>query len=425
MLAICSDLDETPDRHTYSEIARFLNTEDSTPPGVGVGLEVGNTIYFDMPPGQFAYWNTDDAGRDMVDALITSGHIDCLHSFGDLATTRAHVERALAALERLPRRLAVWIDHATAPTNFGADIMQGSGDVKSSPAYHADLTIGYGIRYVWRGRVTSVIGQEVPPRLDGVWSSRHPLASARTLAKEAVKQALGRRGSIKYAMHPANRVLRQAQLRDDQPVIEFLRCNPSWGGVSHADTADGLAGVLTDSFLDRLVARQGVCVLYTHLGKSRDPGRRFPPETVAALKRLAERFRRGEILVLTTRRLLDYLAMRACVQCRARDCENGRFVDVQGFGGGGERNVHRNVVPSRSPERSDLSAEGSLDEGDAAGLTVYVRDDQPCEMLLNGRRVPNVVRNRPDETGRASVSVPWRRLTFPTLDESGRASGRH
>ena len=57
--------------------------------GPGVGLEVGNSIYFDMPPGQFAYWNTDDAGRAMVRALIRSGHIDCLHSFGDLATTRA------------------------------------------------------------------------------------------------------------------------------------------------------------------------------------------------------------------------------------------------------------------------------------------------------------------------------------------------
>jgi hypothetical protein len=88
MVAICSDLDGTPDRDHYLNIVRFLNTEDETPAGKGVGLEVGNTIYFDMPDNQFAYWNTDDLGREIVRKLIHSGHIDCFHSFGDLATTR-------------------------------------------------------------------------------------------------------------------------------------------------------------------------------------------------------------------------------------------------------------------------------------------------------------------------------------------------
>ncbi|MFQ5494518.1 MAG: hypothetical protein ACE5EX_03975 [Phycisphaerae bacterium] len=95
MLAICSDLDETPNRDVYWKIMRFLNGSPS-----GLGLEVGNTIYFDMPPDQFSYWGTDDAGREMVRNLIHSGHIDCLHSFGDLATTRAHAQRALEELAR-------------------------------------------------------------------------------------------------------------------------------------------------------------------------------------------------------------------------------------------------------------------------------------------------------------------------------------
>jgi len=94
MLAICSDLDETPDRRTYWEIMRFLNTTLPTPIGRGVGLEVGNSIYFDMPADQFAYWTTDDAGRDMIRSLIRTGHIDCLHSYGDLAGTRKDAIRA-------------------------------------------------------------------------------------------------------------------------------------------------------------------------------------------------------------------------------------------------------------------------------------------------------------------------------------------
>jgi hypothetical protein len=184
ILAICSDLDETPDRHSYWSLMQFLNGRMTGPLGPGVGLEVGNSIYFDMPPGQFSYWGTDDYGRAMIQALIRSGHVDCLHSFGDLATSRAHAGRALEELARHDCRIAVWVDHAVAPTNFGSDIMNGFGDVLGHPAYHADLTTSYGVRYVWRGRVTSVVGQDRPSSLRGVWSGRRPLASLRTMAKE-------------------------------------------------------------------------------------------------------------------------------------------------------------------------------------------------------------------------------------------------
>ncbi|MCH8853657.1 MAG: hypothetical protein IID41_13540, partial [Planctomycetes bacterium] len=207
-LAICSDLDETPDRHVYWEIMRFLNTFETTSMGTGVGLEVGNSIYFDMPPDQFAYWNTDDAGREMVRTLIRSGHIDCLHSYGDLATQRSHAARALEELERHDCRLKVWVDHSKAPTNFGSDIMCGSGDVPGSPVYHADLTCAFGIRYVSRGRATSVIGQDVPARMRDVFTPRHLVASGKTVAKEVAKHWLAVAGNEKYAMHGPNRVLR-------------------------------------------------------------------------------------------------------------------------------------------------------------------------------------------------------------------------
>src|SRR5687767_7355939 len=95
MLAICSDLDETPTAEVYYRLMEFLNTGRSTAFGPGVDLEIGNSLYFDMAPDQVAYWNTDDRGRAMFRSLIQSGHIDCLHSFGDLADTRQHAARAL------------------------------------------------------------------------------------------------------------------------------------------------------------------------------------------------------------------------------------------------------------------------------------------------------------------------------------------
>jgi hypothetical protein len=306
MLAICSDLDETPDRHVYWEIMRFLNTTEITSMGPGVGLEVGNTIYFDMPPDQFAYWNTDDAGRAMVRDLIRSGHIDCLHSYGDLATTRAHAGKALDELARHDCRLAVWVDHGTAVTNFGADRMHGHGDEPGHAAYHADLTLGAGVEYVWRGRVTSVIGQEAPTSYAGIFAAGHALASAKTIGKEAVKHVIGRLGTEKYRPHVGNRLTRSTTLRDGRPTIEFLRCNPHWGGVSSCDQGRAIEHVLTPAFLDRLVEREAYCILYTHLGKIHSPQSPFSPAGVAAWRRLAEAYHNGRILVTTTRRLLDY-----------------------------------------------------------------------------------------------------------------------
>ncbi len=306
-LAICSDLDETPDAATYFELIRFLNTTEETTMGPGVGLEVGNTIYFDMAPGHFSYWNASEAEREKIRSLIRSGYIDCLHSYGDLATARAHAGRALDELVKHDCWIPVWVDHAVAPTNFGADIMQGHGDEQGHPAYHADLSMSYGIRHVWRGRVTSVIGQDRPFSLRSIGSARHPLASIGTLAKEAAKQILARRGHAKYMPQAGNPLVVETSLRDGQPVRELIRCNPSWGSVSCHDRGDEIHEVLTRRFLDRLVERQAPCILYTHFGKL---GRgatphRFQPAVVKAFRLLAEYHHSGKLRATTTARLLD------------------------------------------------------------------------------------------------------------------------
>jgi hypothetical protein len=307
MLAICSDLDLTPDAETYFELMRFLNTTEETSMGPGVGLEVGNTIYFDMPQGHFSYWNTSQDNRAKIRALIKSGHIDCLHSYGDLASTRAQAARALEELERHGCRLRVWIDHSKAPTNFGADIMRGHGDELGHAAYHADLTIAHGVEYVWRGRVTSVIGQNRPASLRGIADPTQPSASAKTIFKEALKQVLARCGSRKYRLHARNRLMQPVRLRDNRgEVYEFMRCNPHCNGVSSCDTGWGIPRVLTGKFLDRLLARRATCILYTHLGKLGAGKRQFDKPTVECFRHLGDYYRSGKILVTTTSRLLDH-----------------------------------------------------------------------------------------------------------------------
>ena len=390
MLAICSDLDETPDRRVYREIARFLNTTGHTAMGPGVGLEVGNSIYFDMPRSQFAYWNTDDAGRALVRALIASGHVDCLHSYGDLATTRDSAGRALDELTRHDLRLAVWIDHATAPSNFGADIMRGEGDVPGSPVYHADLTLQHGVRYVWRGRVTSVIGQDAPRRVSRVLDPWHLAQSVPTAAKELVKGAIARAGIGKYSMHGANRVLKPVKLRDGQPTLEFLRMNPHWGGVSRGETAEGIAEVLTDRMLKTLIASGGISILYTHLGKVTRRDQPFPAAARAAWRRLAAYARREQILVTTTRRVLGYCD--AMQRVRATLTPGGDDLDMLA-----------------------ITMDGALEAEDLQGLTFAVRDPDRTSVWVSGQPFGSVQRNAGRAGEPPSVTIPWKPLEFPAL----------
>ncbi len=384
-LAICSDLDETATARDYFEMVRFLNTTEATRFGTGVGLEVGNSIYFDMPSDQFSYWNADDGARHRIRELIQSGHVDCLHSFGDLATTRAHAERALDDLVRHGCPLKVWVDHAVAPSNFGADIMYGSGDLVQSPAFHADLTCAFGVEFVWRGRVTSVIGQDVPRKLAGIGRARHPLGSAVTVGKEAAKGVIGRLTPGKYTAHPKNEVVWESTLRSGHRVWEFMRSNPSWAGVSVYETADGLGEVMTPDVLRRLIDRQGACVLYTHLGKMRNR-EELAPATRDALELLGRSASDGDLLVTTTRRLLELCRGKRTVSWRASARADGIDIDVSTGGAGA---------------------------GAVEGLTLYVDRPERARVVVDGVPASELRVNAPDDTGRASVSIPWRRLAFP------------
>ncbi len=393
MLAICSDLDGTPGRHAYREIMRFLNTTEMTAMGPGAGLEVGNSIHFRALPPQFSYWDTDDAGRRMIQALIRSGHVDCLHSFGERIHTREEARQALDELERHDCRLEVWVDHGGAAANFGSDVMHGHGDEVGHPAYHADLTLRHGIQYVWRGRTTSVVGQDIPPHVGDVWDWRRPAVSGQTLLKEMVKRGLSHLGNAKYAMHGPNELLRSSVLRDGSPVYEFIRCNPHWGGVGAAAEGRYVGVVLTSRVLDRLIERAGVCVLYTHLGKIDNPEIPFNAEAVAAFQRLSNEFHAGRILVTTTRRLLGY--RRAAREVRYAVHAEGEALHID------------------LDTRTGRSPVGRLAQTDLAGLTFYVANPHSIRLSVDGRQVEDLRCNPADATGRTSVSLPWRMLEFP------------
>jgi hypothetical protein len=301
--------------------------------------------------------------------------------------TREFAGRALDDLSRNDCRLKIWIDHGVAPTNFGCDIMRGSGDVPGSKAFHADLTCGFGVRYVWRGRVTSQPGQNADPSWFGNWNARYPFASGRTSLKELSKRYLGRLGYKKYSLHRNNKLAEKINLRSGQAAIEFIRSNPHWGGVSSGDTAEGLGELLSPSFLDRLVKRKGLCILYTHLGKKVSIARPYNSRVREGLKVLARYARIKEILVTTTRRLLDFSEMVKKVAIQE--------VIVNGF--------------------TRLDIKGEEEREALEGLTIYMDNPLSARLFVNDREIHDLILNPPDDTGHRSISLPWKRLEFPEI----------
>lgn len=388
MLAICSDLDETPNKDIYFETARYLNTTEDTLLGKGVGLEVGNTIYFDMPEHNFSYTNSDDDGRNKIHQLINSGHIDCLHSFGDLVNDRTLIEKHWQTIQSCKRKVEVWVDHAQAPTNLDNDIMHGDGALKGTNAFHTDLTMQAGaLPFIWKGRVTSIVAQNVKRHYGCLFNKREIITSSKTILVEFIKGFLARFGNEKYAMHKVNKILRKTQLVDGTFVLEFMRCNPSWAGVSVFDSARGIDQVLTKSVLDSLVYNKGCSIFYSHLGKIFSNEVPFQDQTRQAFELLASYLRNKQIITTTTRRLLGY--------CRTVD----------------ELNFSVKAVDKESHIYVSTVYRGE----DLHGLTWYVDEPQRVKLFINDVLFDKLQINLPDSSFQASVSIPWIPLSFPSI----------
>ena len=388
MMAICSDLDETPNQEIYFETARYLNTTEETTLGKGVGLEVGNTIYFDMPTHNFSYSNTDNNGRQRIHTLIDSGHIDCLHSFGDFVNDRGVIEKYWEEIQSGERKIEVWVDHAQAPTNLDNDIMQGQGAEIGEQAYHSDLTVQSGtLAFIWKGRVTSCIAQNARRSYCALFNHRQFKASIKTIALEFVKGWLARLGNKKYAMHKDNNVLRKSKLVDGTEINEFMRCNPAWGGVSCFDQARGIHHVLTKKVLDTLVNKEGCSVLYSHLGKVHSIDEPFKKSTREAFELLASYQNKKQILTATTRRLLGYNRTVSELNYTVENLEN-------------ETRIHLSTVY----KNDDLN-----------GLTWYVENPNKTKLFINGVMHKGLQINPVDDNGKQSVSIAWTALKFPQL----------
>lgn len=402
-LAICSDIDDVKDTSEFMEIHRFLNTKRATSLGKGLGLEIGNSFYFYDDNHHFSYFTNDARAKRVIIDLIHAGYIDCLHSYGDAATSRDQILRALHVLYQADCLLQVWVNHNGAPSNlsrkFEYDFYRSrcEGDSPGSQVFHADVTLGYGIRFAWVGALTRVIGQS-PQRpssfLTTVLDPKHPLASTINMAKEWRKDLLGSRGDRRFTLHRKNQLIDVMELENGQKVHEFIRYCHHSRGIPFAGTCHGLAQNILPSVLEKLKAARGYSIIYTHLGQRNGCDRLIPEETRAALRGLEQEFRRGQIYLTTTSKLLNYHHNRRHL------IWSHEIID-------GQTSIRIDHLEDPAFGRL-LTTEKQLQ-----GITFYVPDKNRADVYIQGTRLTRLQRNLADDLGRESVTIPLIPLEFP------------
>lgn len=379
-LALCNDADSlTPD--SFRRLYRFLTGNDETEWGPGLGLDVGGSFFmFRSPdsPNELTVFDrlsstvTDD-GEYLLDC-IRGGLLDILHTYGCFTSrddfTRELAVRALELLASRGIKIETWVNHGP-PTNVQCiGTHEGwQGDAPGSRAYHADLTVAHGVRWIWTG-------DEISDRvaLDGPSARRTPLSRRSRPLTEPYR------------------------MRDDQVVESFVR----YGGLGRRQTPvlDDLPHQLAPSNLDALVKAGGYSIVYQHLAVRRvRPGfgvgaygpvddRWFRAAELTALRELARRFRDGEIWVAPTTTLLRYRDARANVRWHLETTDE-----------------HDRIVVEPGPDPAWLTFYCER----PGATTVHVRTADGQELAVDTDVNP------PDERGRPSVTVvaPRKRSELP------------
>ncbi len=393
-MTICSDIDGTTTKEEFLEIQKFLNSKEETSMGEGVGLEIGNSFVMYAPPTcAFSYFSGNPGNAQIIGKFITAGYIDFMHSYGEKADfTRKDAIKAIEELNNNQCKVDVWVDHAKTPDNLGDDTTFGLGDHPGSIAYHSDLTLAYGIKFVWLGRITTVIGQSAPITLktfSSVYDSRHPVDSLKNMVKEFAKNILAVFGNKKYAMHKSYDLIRIAKLNDGQKAYEFLRFDNYWKGIATGATSKRLSYVISQRALERLKESGGYMVVYTHLGKNSDCSQVIAKETQIALRDLAKEYERGNIYITTTSKLLNYYLNHKYLNWSYKTKGDEIIITISG--------VEDPIFGSLVPTTQDLQ-----------GITFYVPDKDKTRIYINDKEITNIQRNPPDHRARESITIQKR-----------------
>jgi hypothetical protein len=229
--------------------------------------------------------------------FIASQPADTIHTWGDFVHSGSHgfsrieADYSLKLLKNWNINPRIWVDHSRflgnlihGKINLGGkkSHVDASGIRYLNYEYTADMIHDLGIRYIWDGELTPIIGQN------------------RKLSISDIKQ-IGLKNFIKAKKN--NKLLKRVKF-EEYEFYSFKR----YGNWKLADIL-GLSQIITEEYLLKLISTNSFSIIYTHLGK-RNPNQKnknhIPQETIFALKNLIRRINNKEIIFTPVSKMLDY-----------------------------------------------------------------------------------------------------------------------
>ena len=401
-LTICSDIDNTDSLEEFLTIQEFLNTKNPTEMGVGLGLEIGNSFFpikaSKTSHSPFGLISDNQIENEVIVDLIKIGYIDFIHSFQE--ANREEIRKIADTLSNIGCQLNVWVNHAKAVSDLGYRDYS-LGDNINSIHYHTDFSIRtLGYKFVWIGEVSSIVGQGFPLRLHSFFAGlnrKHFIQSLYNNAfKEIAKYGLSFMGiGKKYSNRKYNELTCPLRLDDGQYVFGFVRSNVSYQGIGgKAVTSPGLVDILREGIFKELNKNGGYMIVYTHLG-SNIGNPYISKATQRALRRLETEYRKGNIYVTTTAKLLKYYV-------------NNKYLIWHSSLKGNERNIH--IACISDPVRGSFIPTVE----DLGGITFYTNDPDNTHIFIQAKEISQININESDYTNRKSVMIPLKPL--PKLD---------
>jgi hypothetical protein len=387
-LALCSDVDGcTPE--VFRAVHRYLND-----PARGLGLPVADSFFpRGREPGQLAFYLPDGLTpgphAGLILAALKTGLIDALHSWGDFNGAPPDPRALRALAEDLTRRLTaaglkvpVWINHGDAHNyqNLSARLQDGyQGDDPASPWYTVDLARRLGVRFAWCSELVPwPLSPHRPRRL--TLFTRVGINSLKNFIKIFIGQKNQRRRAVSLL-----ELAEPLALRDGSRLLVFNRFNRHPEGLWARPGRHTLRYALAPEVLADLIRQEGFLIVYTHLGLPRE-GELFLEPDREAVENLAGHYRRGEVWVAPTSRLLTFWLVRRHLLWQV-EAEGERLV------------IHLKAVADpqngcRLPQPEEL-----------AGLAFYSPRPEATVVRLYGRDLP-AAPFPPDHTGCGGVGLP-------------------
>lgn len=266
-------------------------------------------------PGQVSLNEYPEIAGQPIDALHTWG--DFVHA-AEVGFSREYAEKGLDMLERHGIRPRVWVDHSRFTGNMLHNNTWGSVPSYKDSAgleytvfeYSLDLVEKAGIRYIWDGNLTQVVGQDRDHSVMDRFPDSPPVKRVLQSIREVLRSRfqMRRRNSAKGG--------NSAYFKHRFPDGRKFYCFRRYGKWRDADIL-GLSKVISQGNIDRLIQNRGVMVAYTHLGKInlsyKGPGI-IPVETQECLRYVRRKMDEGLLKFSSLSHLLDYLVLRDHVE---------------------------------------------------------------------------------------------------------------